>query len=160
MNTKPKTSKHLKWVDGALWRTLGLRSGEAERNYVDLRKKVEDREHVLYDMDVIDQKSSALLTHVSIMLAVVAFMIPDTSGIWRIALTFELVAFLLVAMLLLRCVDVMGPPFRNPSAIPSKANTVYHHEILLRRGVYQAMLRMVFVLTGSLLVGVVAKSVL
>ena len=34
------------------------------------RKKLGHIRHILYDMDIIDGKSSALLTHISVMMAV------------------------------------------------------------------------------------------
>jgi hypothetical protein len=46
-----------------------------ERAFEAQRAGLKNREHFLYDMSLIDAKSSALLTHVSIMLAVVAVLL-------------------------------------------------------------------------------------
>jgi hypothetical protein len=62
---------------------------------------LENGEHALYDMSVIDAKSSALLTHVSIMLAVIAVLLAQpNSATWKWIYTAELIAFSVVSGLL------------------------------------------------------------
>jgi hypothetical protein len=52
-------------------------------------------------MSVIDAKSSALLTHVSIMLAVIAVLLAQpNSATWKWIYTAELIAFSVVSGLL------------------------------------------------------------
>lgn len=51
----------------------------------------------------------------------------------------------------------MGPPFRQPPADRGQRNITYKEEILIRRGIYQPMVRIVFLLTFLLIVIVLAK---
>lgn len=146
-------------LDPLLFRLFSVIPDEEER-YTALRKQLKNKEHFLYDMNIIDSKSSALLTHVSIMLAVVVVLISLAPGkIWEVIMTLELIAFTIVGMLLLRCVDVMGPPYKMPPEDPEEATEMYQKEILLRRGIYQTMVRVVFVLTIILISLVVIKTV-
>ncbi len=48
---------------------------EDERKFADRRRDITHISHILHDMVIIDTKSSALLTHVSVMLAVVIGML-------------------------------------------------------------------------------------
>lgn len=124
------------------------------------RADLKNREHALHDMSVIDAKSSALLTHVSIMLAVIAVLLAQpNSATWRWIYTGELIAFSAVSVLLLRCVDILGPPFRRlrPDA-DGALEEYYRNEILLRRSIFQAMVRTVRFLTVCLIVIVAIKS--
>jgi hypothetical protein len=133
---------------------------ERESDLADRRRSVKDIEHILYDMDVVDSKSAALLTHVSIMLAVIVVLInSSTQRVWQLIMTGELVSFSIVGMLLLRCVDVMGPPLRPPLGNDEELNLSYCREVLIRRAVYQTMVRTVFVLTLGLIVLVAVKSI-
>ena len=145
-----------RFLDVAVIKTLGIGDGREESKYVTRRRRVNAIHHILHDMSIIDSKSSALLTHVSIMIAVVAVLLaslePYTGLVWRIALIVELVAFSAVTTLLLRCVDIMGPPFRQPPADRGQRNITYKEEILIRRGIYQLMVRIVFLLTFLLIV--------
>jgi hypothetical protein len=135
-------------------------SPQDERTFEAQRAGLKNRDHFLYDMSLIDAKSSALLTHVSIMLAVVAVLLaqPNTPA-WRWIFTAELIAFSVVGVLLLRCVDILGPPFRrlSPDA-EGGLEELYRREILLRRSIFQAMVRTVRLLTVCLIVIVAIKS--
>lgn len=107
--------------------------------------------HILAEMDFMDSKSAALLTHVSVMIAVVAFLTPP-SGAWRTLMFAEIFAFSAVAVLLLRCVEMMGPPFRRLAEGNNDANLAHYcEEVLVRRIVYQYMLRSVVFLTICLM---------
>lgn len=131
-----------------------------ERVFEAQRAELKNREHALHDMSVIDAKSSALLTHVSIMLAVIAVLLAQpNSATWTWIFTSELIAFSAVSVLLLRCVDILGPPFRRlrPDA-DGTLEEYYRHEILLRRSIFQAMVRTVRFLTVCLIVIVAIKS--
>jgi hypothetical protein len=123
------------------------------------RADLKNREHFLYDMSLIDTKSSALLTHVSIMLAVVAVLLAQPGDPpWKWILTAELIAFSGVGVLLLRCVDILGPPFRRLTPDPDGGlEECYRKEILLRRAIFQWMVRTVRFLTVCLIVIVVIK---
>jgi len=119
-----------------------------------------DREHFLHDMSILDAKSSALLTHVSIMLAVIAlFLGQEHTALWSWVFTVELTAFSIIAVLLLRCVDILGPPLRplqasDPEAIEER----YRREILRRRAIFQLTVRVVRYLTIGLIATVLAKA--
>ncbi|MEM8495812.1 MAG: hypothetical protein AAF663_10555 [Planctomycetota bacterium] len=132
-----------------------------EKRYAAIRPTAKNIDHVLNDMDIIDSKSSALLTHVSIMLAVVAILMAiSTSVVWKSILAVELVAFTLVGLALLRCVDIMGPPYRRASRNIEALSEIYHREILVRRAIYQSMVRSVFILSLLLVVIVLFKAVI
>lgn len=134
-------------------------TNETESAFEQARSALPNREHVLHDMSVIDAKSSALLTHVSIMIAVVAvFLGQPNSPMWTWVFTVELSMFSIVAMFLLRCIDIMGPPLRQ---LPEGGEVVaahYRHEILVRRGVLQWMIRIVQLITVAVIATVLLKA--
>ena len=78
---------------------------------------------------------------------------------WKWIYTAELVAFSVVGVLLLRCVDILGPPFRRllPDA-DGELEGLYRTEILLRRAIFQGMVRTVRFLTICLIIIVTIKS--
>jgi hypothetical protein len=126
------------------------------------RATLQNREHVLHDMSIIDTKSSALLTHVSIMLAVVAVLLAQPNvTFWRWVFTTELIAFSAAGVLLLRCVDIMGPPFRQlPPLVDGQLEAFYRSEVVVRRAIFQIALRAVRLFTLCLIGIVALKSVL
>lgn len=130
-----------------------------EQKFEEQRAELKNRSHVLHDMSIIDAKSSALLTHVSIMLAVVALLLTQRNPLsWRWIYTGELIAFSVVGVLLLRCVDIMGPPFRRlPPAASGELEEYYRTEVMLRRAIFQAMVRAVRLLTVLLILMVAAQ---
>jgi hypothetical protein len=140
-----------------VFKTLLSLNEEDERNFADTRKDINHINHILHDMVIIDTKSSALLTHVSVMLAVVIGMLftligPKESGsILAYLLKVEMVAYAIVAMVLLRCLDIMGPPFRKLRNEMREIDAQYHKEIIIRRAIYQLMSRVVFILTVVLI---------
>lgn len=108
-----KPSGLFRFVDIVVWKLDNLESGH-EQAFADQRKSVRNIQHTLHDMSIIDGKSSTLLTHVSIMLAVIAILVTQAPiGIWRFLMTCELVAFRVVGMVLLRCVDIVGVVRKN-----------------------------------------------
>ncbi|MBS0298787.1 MAG: hypothetical protein JSR32_02455 [Proteobacteria bacterium] len=140
-----------------VFKTLLSLNEEDERKFADTRKDINHINHILHDMVIIDTKSSALLTHVSVMLAVVIGMLftligPNESGsILAYLLKVEMVAYAVVAMVLLRCLDIMGPPFRKLRNETREIDAQYHKEIIIRRAIYQLMSRVVFILTVVLI---------
>ncbi|MDE2388433.1 MAG: hypothetical protein KGN35_05030 [Betaproteobacteria bacterium] len=140
-----------------VFKTLLSLNEEDERKFADARKDINHINHILHDMVIIDTKSSALLTHVSVMLAVVIGMLftligPKESGsILAYMLKIEMVAYAVVAMVLLRCLDIMGPPFRKLKDEMHEIDAQYHQEIVIRRAIYQLMSRVVFILTVVLI---------
>jgi hypothetical protein len=147
---------------GTVFARFLRRTLQDERLFEAQRAGLENREHALHDMSIIDAKSSALLTHVSIMLAVIAVLLAQpNSSLWKWVFTAELIAFSVVSVLLLRCVDILGPPFRRP--VPDAdggLEAYYRTEILLRRTIFQAMIRTVRFLTVCLIVIVAIKSLI
>lgn len=140
-----------------VFKTLLSLNEEDERKFADARKDINHINHILHDMVIIDTKSSALLTHVSVMLAVVIGMLftligPNESGsILAYLLKVEMVTYAVVAMVLLRCLDIMGPPFRKLRNEMHEIDAQYHQEIVIRRAIYQLMSRVVFILTVVLI---------
>ncbi|UJP01249.1 MAG: hypothetical protein LZF64_05635 [Nitrosomonas sp.] len=140
-----------------VFKTLLSLNEEDERKFADARKDINHINHILHDMVIIDTKSSALLTHVSVMLAVVIGMLftligPKESGsILAYLLKIEMVTYAVVAMVLLRCLDIMGPPFRKLRNEMHEIDAQYHQEIVIRRAIYQLMSRVVFILTVVLI---------
>ncbi|MBL8500846.1 MAG: hypothetical protein JNL77_09760 [Nitrosomonas sp.] len=140
-----------------VFKTLLSLNEEDERKFADARKDINHINHILHDMVIIDTKSSALLTHVSVMLAVVIGMLftligPKENGsILAYLLKIEMVTYAVVAMVLLRCLDIMGPPFRKLRNEMHEIDAQYHQEIVIRRAIYQLMSRVVFILTVVLI---------
>lgn len=64
-----------RFFDVAVIKNFGIGDGREESKYVTRRRRVNAIRHILHDMSIIDSKSSALLTHVSIMIAVVAVLL-------------------------------------------------------------------------------------
>lgn len=114
-------------------------------------------EMLIKELDVVDTKSSSLLTHLSIMLAVLAVIIetqmPEKKGgpigdpEWlRLAIVF-LISYSMLALLLLRCVDVVGS-FLRPIPEKEEDDLVYFlKEVQLRRSLFQIILRLVVLIT-------------
>lgn len=138
------------WLDRLLVWWFDLKP-QYEIEYERARKEehIPQIEHILKDMGIIDSKSSALLTHVSIMIAVAFGLtsLQDINSIIKIFLYFEAFAYIVVALLLMRCVDIMGPPFRTVEYNDSAIKENYLNEILIRRSVYQLAVRAVIWLT-------------
>ena len=142
-----------RWFDSVV---IWIWSLEPKLNeeYVAARRIIDDKTGgALYDMDVIDSKSSALLTHISIILAVLAVLINNESTA-RWFFTVEFVLYALNATILLRCVDILGPPFRAVPSEDTDLRSYGHMEGLIRRTVYQFALRSAAVLTVVLVIGV------
>lgn len=133
-----------------------------EVNFFSARKKIEEIEQILHDMEAIDSKSGALLTHISIMLAVLGFFLSDSNNhlLVQILFLFELIIYLVVAMVLIRCIDIMGPPFRELPENQKSLNETYYFEITLRKEIYHRALRTVYVLTATLIPIIILKYVL
>jgi hypothetical protein len=147
----------LGFIDKAVCKYCDI-NPEKEIRFQETRNKWEEVKRIHYDMDVIDQKSSALLTHISVMFVVLSILLTASKTPWiSIFFATELVAYLFVAMTLLRCIDVMGPPFRELPEDVGKAKNAYYIEILLRREVYHRAVRLVYILTLFLIPVVIVK---
>jgi hypothetical protein len=106
----------------------------------------------VYDMQMIDSKSSALLTHISIILAVLSFLLNQRTGTpVDLLVVAELGGYTIAALFVLRCVDIMGPPFRELPRPTAKLERDYCIEVRLRREIYTRALRAVWVMTVFLI---------
>lgn len=131
-----------------------------EKEFYSIRDRVTGIDDILTEMKVIDSKSSALLTHISIMFAVISFFLNSSSTQIFIKLTLglEFIAYLLIIMALMKCIDLMGPPLRVlPNGDDNELRNIYNIEINLRRAIYQWSVRCVYFLTALLLPIIMAK---
>ncbi|MEO0702856.1 MAG: hypothetical protein AAFY80_12000 [Pseudomonadota bacterium] len=108
-------------------------------------------ESVLIDMANIDTKSTALLTHISVIIAALVFSLGEVSEGWlRFAIGVELFCYVVVAFFNLRCLNIMGPPhmffFDDAETYENSIAT----ECLLRRSIYVYCLRTMVALTAVL----------
>jgi len=134
---------------------------EREKLYFETRQKAEGIKDILYDMDIIDTKSGALLTHISIMFVVLGFFLSsENHWLISIVLLIEFIGYLLVAMVLLRCIDIMDPPFRQLPTELEELKITYYTEVTLRREIYHRSVRAVYILTACLIPIVFFKYVL
>ncbi len=150
-----------KILDKALTRFLSIKIDEGSE-YFHVRKSMENIDQILHDMAILDSKSSALLTHISLMFVVVSFFLSESKGqeLVQCLLLVEFVFYAITATMLLRCVEIMGPPIRKIPADEASLKNIYYLEITLRRGVYQYCLRAALVLTAALIPIVVLKYLL
>ena len=138
------------FLDPFVRAALRIRPG-AELEFFDLRRKTVGIDNILHDMSAINDKSSALLGHISLMIAAVSFFVSQTPGkVSSILLLVELVAYVLCSLLILRCLDVMGPPFRMPPSNDVERADYYFAEVELRRSLFVTALRAVWLLTAFL----------
>mgnify|MGYP003384411188 CR=1 FL=1 len=73
--------------------------------------------YVFLMLDNIDAKSSALLTHVSIMMAVAAVLYVDSKPdtFWRWIISIEILGYISVAIGCLTCINIIGPDSESAS---------------------------------------------
>lgn len=144
--------------DRIIVRRLDLTS-EANASYVKARKGNDPNTGgALYDMDIVDNKSAALLTHVSLIMAALALLIGQSDDI-RIVYVVEFIIYALIATTLLRCVDILGPPTR-PHPQDEQAEEYWHLEAIIRRAVYQFSRRAVIFMTLAMCLTVLLEALL
>lgn len=120
--------------------------------YYDKLETAEGIDKIWNDLRSVDAKSSGLLTHISVMFVVLGFLAADVDNIvLRVLLTLEFLAYIFAALLLLRCLDMTGPPLNDLSADPREIRSVQAREALLRKTIYVRVLRLVYVLTALLI---------
>ncbi len=73
------------------------------------------------------------------------------TGIFFLLLVIEFIAYVLAAMLLLRCIDLLGPPFKQLPETDEGIKQAVLFEITMRREIYVRVLRIVYVLTAILI---------
>lgn len=150
-----------KILDKIFVRFLSIKIDEGSE-YFHARRGMENIDEILHDMAIIDSKSSALLTHISLMFVVVGFFLSESKDqeIIQLLLLVEFVIYAITATILLRCVEIMGPPVRKIPNEKDVLKEIYYFEITLRRGVYQYCLRSALILTAALIPIVVLKYLL
>ena len=140
-----------KTLDPMLRSCLARTDRDPEAYYEKL-KSAEDVDHIWRDLRSIDAKSSGLLTHISVMFVVLGFLASSVDNfLLRLLLTVEFLAYILAAMVLLRCLDMTGPPLNDLPDDPAALREVQAREALLRKTIYVRVLRLVYVLTASLI---------
>lgn len=127
---------------------------ELERNFHRLRNDFKNNDQylidsILYDLSVIDAKSTALLTHISVIIAALVFSLSFFQDwFFRLAVGLEIIAYFLVTLVNLRCVYIMGPPHRGNVDDSKLYEEDFIAECLMRRTIYMYCLRSLFVLTS------------
>jgi hypothetical protein len=121
---------------------------------------------LLWDLSNIDSKSSALLTHISVVIAILVLSfiyfvgdLPLTQNHLIIAsfIIFEIILYLIVATIALRCLNIMGPPNIDHTISKKKYVKSLIRECLIRRRVYLFCLRFVIISTIILLLSIFVK---
>lgn len=113
-----------------------------------------------YTLDVIDTKTQSLLTHVSIMMAILAMFYGHTATTLsiRLAILIELILYLLITLGCLRAVFIVAP-----SALDTTSEAILDARVLevaRRRTAYRISLFATIVVTAAFLLTVVAHEVL
>jgi len=110
-----------KTLDPMLRSCLARTDRDPEAYYEKL-KSAEDVDHIWRDLRSIDAKSSGLLTHISVMFVVLGFLASSVDNfLLRLLLTVEFLAYILAAMVLLRCLDMTGPPLNDLPDDPAQS---------------------------------------
>ena len=89
-----------------------LQSTEKYKLFFDLQTTLRASDYgetIFLYLTAIDQKISALLTHVSIMLAMTAIFYSEALPAWKLVIGGEMVAYILIAIGCLTCVNIRSP---------------------------------------------------
>ncbi len=108
-------------------------------------------------MDRIDAKAGSPLTHISMMLAAATFMISaaDTSNLEQVIIGFEIVAYLFVALLCIRClgfIDTPGPQHQRIAPVQNELRI----EVRRRANILNISIRWMFLITFVFMISVLA----
>ena len=125
---------------------------QASQAYYEKLAAAEGVDNIWKDLRSIDAKSSGLLTHISVMFVVLGFLASDVDNfLLKLLLTAEFLAYIFAAMVLLRCLDMTGPPLNDLPDDSAELKAVQAREALLRKTIYVRVLRLVYVLTALLI---------
>ncbi len=147
------------WFDRPLHKALTFRwTDSAINEYFEHIRSEQERipESIMTSMQNIDGKVTALLTHVSMMIAALGLVAPvvANSHLKEGIIVFEIAIYLLLAVGCLRCLNLFNI-HRSPGKRPNLIAEL-HHEILLRRELYILCIRAATFITICLLVSLPA----
>ncbi len=108
-------------------------------------------------LDRIDAKAGSLLTHISMMLAAATFMISaaDTSDLERVIIGIELVCYLFLALLCVRCLGFVDVPGRKHAKI-DRVEEELRLEVRRRSLLLNISIRWMFLITFVFMLSVLA----
>jgi hypothetical protein len=147
------------WFDRPLHKALTFGwTDSAINEYLEHIRSEQERipESIMTSMQNIDSKVTALLTHVSMMIAALGLVAPVVakSHLKEGIIVFEIAIYLLLAVGCLRCLNLFNI-HRSPGKRASLIAEL-HHEILLRRELYILCIRAATLITICLLVSLPA----
>lgn len=98
--------------------------------------------NILFDLEMLDGKSSALLSHVSVIIAAIALSLGVVNFPFvKFLLVVELSLYVLVALCALRCLNFLGPPNMDGFEDVCRLEKIMLRECTIRRHVYYLCLR-------------------
>jgi hypothetical protein len=147
------------WFDRPLHKALTFGwTDSAINEYFEHIRSEQERipESIMTSMQNIDGKVTALLTHVSMMIAALGLVAPVVANnrFKEGIIVFEIAIYLLLAVGCLRCLNL----FNIHRSLGKRANLIgeLRHEILLRRELYILCVRAATLITICLLVSLPA----
>ena len=107
--------------------------------------------------DRIDAKAGSILTHISMMLAAATFMISaaDTSDIERIIIGVEIICYLFIALICIRCLGFVDVPGNHQSGL-GKIHEQLRIEVRRRSLLLNISIRWMFLITFVFMLSVLA----
>jgi len=108
-------------------------------------------------LDRIDSKAGSMLTHISMMLAAATFMISaaDTSDLERIIIGIEIIAYLFIALICIRCLGYVDIPGRKHQSI-DRIEHELRLEVRRRSLLLNISIRWMFLITFVFMLSVLA----
>ena len=108
-------------------------------------------------LDRLDSKAGSLLTHISMMLAAATFMISaaDTSHVERIIIGLEVVCYLFLALICIRCLRYLDLPSAAQSGL-GRINEQIRLEVRRRSLLLNIAIRWMFLITFVFMLSVLA----
>lgn len=110
-------------------------------------------ESVLYDMSSINDKSAALLQHISVILAFLALAYGSVGDTEKRLMAAAILIYLFNAFLLLRCLNIMGPPHMFDFNRPVSYRNAILCEVLIRRTLFVFSLRTTIFTSFAMVIG-------
>ena len=128
------------------WSARGLDNEAFDELSMNVRNVSREEFHFAF-LSAVDAKSSALLTHISIMIAfsIVLFESAKLNVYLKYLVGLEAVGYVLLACLCLRCIRVLSP--RLSGRTPDDYRQALKTEVIFRRELYELILNLVSVVT-------------